>query len=328
MSKKKKSFAEMKKEAIAKKQERYVSRGNSLEVTQHITETCTSKVSAIVSTFNSEKFIRGCLEDLLAQTLYKKNGLEIIVIDSGSQQNEKAIVNEFQQKYSNIVYVRTVERESVYAAWNRGIKIASGIYVTNANTDDRHRRDALEVMASFMDKHREVGLVYSDSLITVTENETFDHCTPVGALQWVEYNRAFLTLDCIIGPQPMWRKSLHYKYGYFDESFTSGGDWEFWLRIAEGTAMLHIPIFLGLYFQSPYSVEHLDHRKKIAEDIQIRKKYIPKYLSTLKDIELGLAKVEEMRKKKIHNPIIQYADTSLSRLKAQMQAVKPHRLNH
>jgi glycosyltransferase involved in cell wall biosynthesis len=99
-------------------------------------------ISAIVSTYNSEQFMRGCLEDLLAQTIADR--MEIIVIDSASAQNEGAIVKEFQGRCGRIKYLRTPERESVYAAWNRGIKIAEGKYVTNANTDDRHRPDAFE----------------------------------------------------------------------------------------------------------------------------------------------------------------------------------------
>jgi len=56
------------------------------------------KVSAIVSTYNSADFMRDCLHDLVEQTLYKKGELEIIVIDSASEQKEKAIVQEFQAK--------------------------------------------------------------------------------------------------------------------------------------------------------------------------------------------------------------------------------------
>ena len=41
-------------------------------------------VSAIVSTYNSEKFIAGCLEDLVNQSIYKSGLLEIVIVNSGS----------------------------------------------------------------------------------------------------------------------------------------------------------------------------------------------------------------------------------------------------
>src|SRR3990167_2240646 len=88
-------------------------------------------VSAIVSVYNCERFIRGCLEDLEQQTIADK--LEIVVVNSGSRQNEEPIIKEFQAKYDNIVYIKTEERETIYQAWNRGIKASSGKYITNAN---------------------------------------------------------------------------------------------------------------------------------------------------------------------------------------------------
>ena len=117
-------------------------------------------ISALVSTYNSERFIRGCLEDLEAQTVANK--LEIIVVNSGSEQNEESIVKEFQKKYSNIKYVKTELRETIYTAWNRAIKIARGKYLTNANTDDRHRKDALEILANELDNNPDIALVYGD----------------------------------------------------------------------------------------------------------------------------------------------------------------------
>ncbi|GAI52690.1 unnamed protein product, partial [marine sediment metagenome] len=116
-------------------------------------------VSAIVSTYNSERFIRGCIEDLEGQTINDK--LEIIVVNSGSEQNEEAIVKELQKKYSNIKYIKNELRETVYAAWNRGLKAASGKYITNANTDDRHRKNAFEVMVNVLEALPEIALVYA-----------------------------------------------------------------------------------------------------------------------------------------------------------------------
>ncbi|HZH38595.1 MAG TPA: glycosyltransferase family 2 protein, partial [Bacillales bacterium] len=171
------------------------------------------KVSAIVSTYNSAKFIRGCLENLVNQTLYQKGELEIVVIDSASQQKEESIVKEFQAKYPNIIYERISERETLYASWNRAIKMARGTYITNANTDDRLRPDALEIMANYLDNRPEVSLVYPDQLITNTRNDTWEKTKADRRWNWPPFDYSELERRCIIGSQPMWIKSLHEKFG-------------------------------------------------------------------------------------------------------------------
>ena len=229
-------------------------------------------VSAIVSTYNSELYLRGCLEDLVSQTIADR--VEIIVVDSGSKQNEAAIVREFQAQYNNIQYIRTDVRETVYAAWNRGIRAASGKYVTNANTDDRHRSDAYEVMVDKLEKNPEVALVYANCIITETPNETFENCTPVGLYRWLDWNRDdLLHKGCFMGPHPMWRRSLHEEYGYFDESFVSSGDYEFWLRISQTHRFFHISETLGLYLKTPTSIEHSNRHKQALENQKILDMY-------------------------------------------------------
>lgn len=49
-------------------------------------------VSVIVSTYNSERFIRQRLENLIGQTIFYKT--EIVVVNSGSRENEERIVHE------------------------------------------------------------------------------------------------------------------------------------------------------------------------------------------------------------------------------------------
>ena|GEM_PF-3112141 len=229
-------------------------------------------VTAIVSTYNSARFLRGCLEDLQAQTIADR--LEIIVIDSGSEEDEAAIVTEFQQKYSNIVYIRTEERETVYGAWNRGIRAARGKYITNANTDDRHARDALAVMANILEKNPGIALVYADLYITETENETFEQHTRTGEFRWHDWNRdALLDCGCFMGPQPMWRKSVHRLYGYFDETMITSGDYEFWLRISQNMNFYHLKLPLGLYLKSPQSIEHRNAQAQAVENKRILAQY-------------------------------------------------------
>jgi len=229
-------------------------------------------VSAIVSAYNSERFIRGCLEDLENQTITDR--LEIVVVNSGSQENEEAVIKEFQEKYSNIKYIKTDKRETVYAAWNRGIKASTGKYITNANTDDRHRKDAFEVIINMLEQRPEIALVYADLIITETENETFENCTPVGYFSWMNWKReGLLNKGCFMGPQPMWRRDVHDEYGYFDDSLVTSGDYEFWLRISQTNTFLHLPIQLGLYLRSPGSIEHLNREKQREENNKIFEMY-------------------------------------------------------
>ncbi len=212
-------------------------------------------VTAIVSTYKSEEFIRGCMEDLVEQTLFKKGQVEILVIDSGSPENERAVVEEFQKLHSNIVYTRT-EREPLYTAWNRGIRMARGRYLSNANTDDRHRADAYELQAALLDQRPEVALVYGDMVLTQTPNSRLGSAPDEKLYPWSPFSIAGLLGEERCGPHPMWRRDLHYELGGFVEEFKVASDYEWWLRLAEKYPLHHIPAPLGLYLKRPDSIEH------------------------------------------------------------------------
>ena len=232
-------------------------------------------VSAIVSTYKSERFIRGCLEDLEAQTIAEK--VEIIVIDSASPENEGSIVQEFQQRYPNIVYIRTAHRETVYAAWNRGIKAATGKYITNANTDDRHRHDCFEVLAGLLESQPDKALAYGDVYVTQTPNETFTTPTITGEHSWLDYHFFNLLRRCEVGPQPMWRRTLHEELGYFDERYEVAGDYDFWLRVSEKYDFIHTAEKLGLYLAHSGSLEWQSAERTYYETQEVRTRSIERF---------------------------------------------------
>lgn len=231
------------------------------------------RVSAIVSAYNSEKFIRGCLADLLEQSLYEKGELEIVVVDSASPQGECDIVKHFQQQHRKIVYMRTAERETIYQAWNRGIRAARGQFVTNANTDDRHRNDAFEILARELDEHPELGLVYGDVFVTNFENQNFLSHVRCGYHRRPEFSNDIMLSGCHMGPQPMWRKSVHEQIGYFREDLKSAGDYEFWARLALKFPMKHVSQFLGLYLENPVGFVNRDTDLSMRETVAVQRFY-------------------------------------------------------
>ncbi len=225
------------------------------------------KVSALVSIYKSERFMNGLMEDLTNQTLFKKGELEIILIDSNSPENEFSIIEPFLKKYpSQIIYKRTQERETLYKAWNRAILLSSGQYLTNANTDDRHRIDALEIMAKALDEFPEYDLVYPDLLITENENETFDSTNTIIRYEYPDFNLGTYLSNSIFGAIPMWRKSVHDKIGYFDENYKIGGDYEFFIRLAKECNPVHLRETLGLFLQGRDSLTNSKNVNEILDE--------------------------------------------------------------
>lgn len=228
-------------------------------------------VSALVSTYNSAKFIGPCLDDLLAQTLYKKNLLEIIVIDSGSLENEGALVAEYQKRFQHIRYLRT-ERETVYGAWNRGIKIAQGTYITNANTDDAHRNDALEILAAALTNYPEADLAYGHCAFTKRPNDIFPSLHAYLDCQFPAFCPALGMFYCLLGPHPLWRKKVFSKIGLFDFSFVGAGDYDFQLRfIQAGLQAVLVPETLSLFYQNPSGLS-LSSNRTIVESKEVEVK--------------------------------------------------------
>lgn len=219
----------------------------------------TMRVSAIVSTYNSAAFFKGRIDDLMRQSLWERGELEIVVINAGSKQDESYYIKEYIRQGIPLTVITSL-REPLYTSWNRGIRIARGQYITNANTDDRHCPDAYRIMAEALDNAPDTGLVYADAYVTPTPNARwggmYDISTeqpyPSGRLNWPAFDPLTLLKHCYIGHAPMWRKEIHEALGYFDESYMVAGDYEMWLRmVASGIRMQRVDDVLGLFYWHP-----------------------------------------------------------------------------
>jgi FkbM family methyltransferase len=215
-------------------------------VAQKPERTSEYRITALVSTYNSEDFIEECLEDLIGQTIADQ--IEIFVLDAASPQNEKAVVERFQKTHPNIRYLRTPERIGVYAAWNIMVREARGEYLISCSTNDRLATTSCEILADYLDAHQEIALVYGNCFLVDTPHQDFETPVITDAYLWPPYSYAMLTRQCLVGPHPMWRRSLHDELGYFDESYKAIGDQDFWLRVGYGQELKNLSVFTGLYY--------------------------------------------------------------------------------
>ena len=226
-------------------------------------------LSALCFVYGAERFMRGLLDDLLAQTILPR--MEIVIVDTGSPTDEASIVREYIARHPNIAYLRTPERETTTSAANRCITAARGKYLTLACADDRHRRDALERLVDVLERNPRHALAYADVAVTDTENETADRARVVGHLRWPDFDPVRLFQVCAVGPQPVYQRRLHEQYGGYDPNYVTAGDYEFWLRVvSRGETFVHVPEVLGIYLRSQGSNEHANQGLSIAESEKAR----------------------------------------------------------
>ena len=89
-------------------------------------------ISVIVPVYNVEKYLRRCIDSILAQTY---TNLEIILVDDGSPDNCPAICDEYAEKDSRIKVIHQ-QNGGLSAARNAGLDIATGDYIGFVDSDD------------------------------------------------------------------------------------------------------------------------------------------------------------------------------------------------
>lgn len=104
------------------------------------------KVSVIVPVYNTESYLRRCLDSLVRQTL---KDIEIIVIDDASTDGSLGIIKEYVNQYHNIKVISLEENIGVGMARNLAIDIASGEFIAFCDSDDYLDDGRLEYLYSY-----------------------------------------------------------------------------------------------------------------------------------------------------------------------------------
>lgn len=98
------------------------------------------KVSVIIPVYNSEAYLKECLDSVVHQTL---QDIEIICVDDGSTDASMDILQKYAQKDERF---RILEQQHLGggAARNLGLKEAEGEYLSFLDSDDYFELDMLQ----------------------------------------------------------------------------------------------------------------------------------------------------------------------------------------
>ncbi len=126
----------------------------------------TRLISVIVPVYNTEKYLRKCLDSLVNQT-YKN--LQIILINDGSTDQSGEICEEYAKRDNRIIY-KSVENGGVSSARNKGLALATGDYYHFPDSDDYLELDTYEYLLRLIDTHK-CEAVNFEHFITYAEHE-------------------------------------------------------------------------------------------------------------------------------------------------------------
>ena len=113
------------------------------------------KLSVIVPVYNTEKYLRECVDSILAQTF---TDFELILVNDGSTDGSGAICDEYALKDPR---VRVIHQENggVTRARKCGAALSQGDYVTYVDSDDWIDREAYQNILEQIEKyHADIGV--------------------------------------------------------------------------------------------------------------------------------------------------------------------------
>lgn len=198
-----------------------------LKLNQIILKNKIVKISAIICTYNRERYLKQCLEACTTQTL-PKDQFEIVVINNNSTDNTEHVCKEFTQKYPEYTFSYFVETEQgLSPARNRGVKESKAEYITFLDDDAFIANDFLEITVNFLDNNRNVAAVGGKILLH------YEGSIPKWGNKYLNSLLGYFNLGDVSKPFPKkyyprgsnmsFRKELFDKYGFFNTNLGRKG---------------------------------------------------------------------------------------------------------
>lgn len=188
------------------------------------------EVSIIIPTYNCSQYLERSLRSALSQE-FKKNNYEIIVIDDGSTDDTKKILESFK----NDVRIITFEKNTGLSyARNYAIKNAFGKYIVCVDADDYISQYLLTIEHLYLSQNSHMDAVSCDYVLVNDKEESIER-----------RDASKHPIACGI----MFYKDKLTEVGLYDETFLALEDLDLRKRYLQKFNLFNIPLPLYRYRQ-------------------------------------------------------------------------------
>jgi glycosyltransferase involved in cell wall biosynthesis len=206
------------------------------------------RVTVLTATHNAAAFIEATLTSALAQTF---QDFEIVVIDDGSEDDTRAVVERVMQSDARIRLIHQ-ENRGPSATRNRGIGEARGTMIAFLDHDDLWLPEKLALQVALLDAHPDMGVASCYSAVIDREHRCLGW--RLGGDPTGDVYAEMLEWDMISGGSvALIRRDALERVGPLDETLRFREDWDLWIRLARQVLFVTVPRTLVGYTRSPGS---------------------------------------------------------------------------
>lgn len=187
-------------------------------------------ISVIIPTYNRSSFLAEAIQSVLDQEYFQpllnSSSFEVLVVDDGSTDDTKELVESFKNK----VKYRFQKHKGVSVARNLGLDLSKGEYIAFLDSDDLWKKEKIGVQMSFMKAFPKAKVCYTEETWIrrgVTVNPKKKHKKYSG---WI-FDKV-LPLCLISLSSALYRREVFEEIGKFDENLPACEDYDFSIRFA------------------------------------------------------------------------------------------------
>ena len=220
-------------------------------------------LSIVIPTYQQGRYIQRTLESILDQGY---PALELIVIDGGSTDQTREII----ERYQTHIAIYISEKDGGQSdAIRKGFELATGQIITWMNSDDTYAENALITVGQFFAANHSVRFAYGNRDI-INENDQV-----IGRRRQPDFHPRIMRYCHMIVPQvsAFWQRSLYQESGGVDASLRFCMDFDLFVKMALISPPAHLPIVLGNFrIHGDSKTSNLEN-VRLAEDQIVQKRY-------------------------------------------------------
>jgi glycosyltransferase involved in cell wall biosynthesis len=232
-------------------------------------------VSVVMPVYNGAGYLSEAIDSILRQTY---TNFEFIIIDDGSSDESRTIIQEYQQNDSRIHPIFLEQNSGIVTALNTGLNAAAGKYIARMDADDISVSTRFEEQIHFLENHHDVDVISCYYQLIGPTGDKLDDIIKLPIT-----NLTILWSLCIdnpiVHPGVVIRTEAVRNIGGYRATYPHAEDYDLWMRLSDKShfANLANPLIQLRRHSSNITVVH--HDDSMESSISISQMMLQKVLS-------------------------------------------------